>query len=211
VPIRVCCSGRSWKPFFLSNNPRTGGVTSSSLEVLAGLALSTEEYVDLMIFKDGKPSDFYQSYVKDIQAKITENAAAEFICIYREHQRLQGSKPRTIISDELSSTLNTLQAELESSDLFEDVPSREGVLRRAIPKTLVDRIGLPTLMQRMPQPYQRALFSSWVSSHFVSHLSFVLFPFSREVLAGSNATCRSTSMAYRLQAWISSTSHGILR
>ena len=27
---------------------RTGGVTSSSLEVLAGLALSTEEYVDLM-------------------------------------------------------------------------------------------------------------------------------------------------------------------
>ena len=123
-----------------------------------------------MTFKDGKPSDFYQSYVKDIQAKISENAATEFVCIWREHQRLQGANARTIISDDLSSTLNNLQAELESSDLFDDPPSREGVLRRAIPKTLVDKIGLQTLMERLPEPYQRALFSSWVSSHFVSHL-----------------------------------------
>lgn len=143
-------------------------MTSSSLEVLAGLALSTEEYVDLMIFKDGKPSEFYKSYVKDIQAKITENAAAEFQCIWREHARLQGSKPRTQISDELSSSLNNLQAELESSDLFDDLPSRKGVIRRAIPKTLVNQIGLDTLLERLPEPYQRALFSSWVASHFVS-------------------------------------------
>ena len=121
-----------------------------------------------MIFKDGKPSDFYKSYVQDIQKKITENAAAEFSCIWREHARCQGSKTRTAISDELSQTLNALQAELEGSDLFEDKPSREGVLRRAIPKTLVDKIGLDVLTQRLPETYQRALFSSWVSSHFVS-------------------------------------------
>jgi glutamate dehydrogenase len=150
-------------------SPPSGGVTSSSLEVLAGLALSTEEYVDLMMFKNNKPSNFYQSYVKDIQAKITENAASEFVCIWREHQRLQGAKARTTISDELSITLNNLQAELESSDLFEDLPSREGVLRRAIPKTLVDKVGLQTLMQRLPKSYLQALFSSWVSSHYVGH------------------------------------------
>jgi Glutamate/Leucine/Phenylalanine/Valine dehydrogenase len=155
-----------------------GGVTSSSLEVLAGLALSTEEYVELMLFKDGRPSQFYQSYVKDIQAKIAENAAAEFSCIWREHQRLQGAKARTIISDELSSTLNNLQAELERSDLYDDVPSRLGVMRRAIPKSLVDKIGLETLMERLPEPYQRALFSSWVASHFVSSFCFFL-PFDR--------------------------------
>lgn len=145
-----------------------GGVTSSSLEVLAGLALSTQEYLDLMIFSNGKPSEFYQSYVRDIQQKITENAASEFQCIWREHSRLQGAKPRTIISDELSSTLNNLQAELESSDLYDDLPSRKGVMRRAIPKTLVDKVGLDTLLKRLPEPYQRALFSSWVASHFVS-------------------------------------------
>ncbi|KAI9573508.1 NADH-dependent glutamate dehydrogenase [Boletus coccyginus] len=152
---------------FKDSSANKGGVTSSSLEVLAGLALSTEEYVDHMIFKDGKPSEFYQSYVKDIQAKITENAAAEFQCIWREHARLQGAKPRTQISDELSSSLNNLQAELESSDLFDDLSSRKGVISRAIPKTLVDRVGLDTLLQRLPEPYQRALFSSWVASHFI--------------------------------------------
>jgi glutamate dehydrogenase len=144
-----------------------GGVTSSSLEVLAGLALSTQEYIDLMIFKNGKPSTFYENYVKDIQTKIVENAAAEFQCIWREHTRLQGAKSRTNISDELSSTLNHLQAELENSDLFDDFPSRKGVMRRAIPKTLVDQVGLVALLERLPEPYQRALFSSWVASHFV--------------------------------------------
>jgi glutamate dehydrogenase len=120
-----------------------------------------------MIFKNGKPSSFYKNYVRDVQDKITENAAAEFQCIWREHARLQGSKARTIISDELSSTLNDLQAELEGSDLFEDMPSRRGVMRRAIPTTLVDQVGLETLLERLPEPYQRALFSSWVASHFV--------------------------------------------
>ncbi|KAH7926488.1 NADH-dependent glutamate dehydrogenase [Leucogyrophana mollusca] len=152
---------------FKDSSTNKGGVTSSSLEVLAGLALSTQEYLDLMIFKDGKPSEFYQSYVRDVQAKITENAAAEFQCIWREHARLQGAKPRTQISDELSSTLNNLQAELESSDLFDDVPSRKGVIRRAIPQTLVEKVGLEALLERLPEPYQRALFSSWVASHFI--------------------------------------------
>lgn len=148
-------------------------MTSSSLEVLAGLALSTEEYTNLMIFKDGKPSTFYQNYVKDVQAIIAENAASEFQCLWREHARLGETKPRTQISDELSSTLNNLQAELESSDLFNDEPSRRGVMRRAIPKTLVNEIGLETLLKRLPESYQRALFSSWVASHFVRrHVGF---------------------------------------
>lgn len=128
-----------------------------------------------MIFKDGKPSEFYQSYVKDIQDKIVENAANEFSCIWKEYARLRGVKSRTVISDELSVSLNTLQAELENSDLYDDIPSRNGVMRRAIPKTLVDLIGLETLLKRLPEAYQRALFSSWVASHFVSFYFCVLY------------------------------------
>ena len=161
---------------FKDSSANKGGVTSSSLEVLAGLALTTEEYLDLMIFKDGKPSKFYQSYVKDIQEKISENAAAEFHCLWKEHTRLSGSKPRTVISDELSSTLNNLQEELENSDLFDDLPSRKGVMRKAIPKTLVDKVGLDELLKRLPEPYQRAIFSSWAASRFVSLcLCFIAF------------------------------------
>ncbi|KAF8743736.1 hypothetical protein AX14_000707 [Amanita brunnescens Koide BX004] len=152
---------------FKDASANKGGVTSSSLEVLAGLVLSTEEYVNLMVFKEGKPSEFYQNYVKDIQATITENAAAEFHCIWKEHTRLQGTKPRTLISDELSLKLSNLQAELETSDLFDDVPSKRGVMTRAIPKTLLSKIGLDTVLERLPIAYQRALFSSYVSSHFI--------------------------------------------
>ena len=68
---------------FKDSSANKVGVTSSSLEVLAGLSLSSEEYVENMIFKDGKPSSFYQSYVRDIQKITTENAANEFGCIWR--------------------------------------------------------------------------------------------------------------------------------
>ncbi|TDL19702.1 NADH-dependent glutamate dehydrogenase [Rickenella mellea] len=173
---------------FKDSSANKGGVTSSSLEVLAGLSLSNDEYLDLMVFKDGKPSEFYQSYVRDIQKKITENAAMEFQCIWREHARLNGAKSRTLISDELSITLNNLQAELEASDLFDDVPSRKGVMKRAIPDTLVEKVGLDTLLKRLPEPYQRALFSSWVASHFiykygVNGSSVDFFHFARELAA----------------------------
>jgi glutamate dehydrogenase len=179
-------------------------VTSSSLEVLAGLALSTQEYVDLMIFKNGQPSPFYRSYVRDVQDKIVENAAAEFQCIWREHSRLQGSKPRTMISDELSSRLNSLQTELESSDLFDDVPSRKGVMKRAIPKTLVDQVGLDTLLSRLPESYLRALFSSWVASHFVGFLRklvcSVLMSFGRYTSMASMALVSTFSIS--LGIWL---------
>lgn len=152
-------------------------MTSSSLEVLAGLSLSNAEYLDLMVFHAGQPSPFYSAYVRDIQSKITENAAAEFACIWKAHTRGLFDT-RTQTSDALSTTLNNLQAELEASDLFEDRPSREGVLRRAIPQTLVSKVGLEALVKRLPEAYQRALFSSWVASHFVSGNSqFLVFCF----------------------------------
>ena len=121
-----------------------------------------------MIFKDGKPSTFYQTYVKEIQKIIQENAAMEFACIWAEHSKHGGTKARTLISDELSSTLNNLQAKLEGSDLFDDVATRQAVMKRAIPKTLIDRVTLETLLERIPEAHQRALFSSWIAAHFVS-------------------------------------------
>lgn len=43
---------------FKDSSTNKGGVTSSSLEVLAGLSLTDEEYKEEMMFKDGKPSAF---------------------------------------------------------------------------------------------------------------------------------------------------------
>lgn len=145
-----------------------GGVTSSSFEVLAGLVLTTEEYMDLMVFKNDQPSKFYQTYVKEIQARIIDNATAEFHCIWKEYARLQGVKSRAIISDELSVKLSSLQIELENSDLFDDEVRRKKIISCAVPAILLEKVGMEPLVERLPITYQRALFSSWVASQFVS-------------------------------------------
>ncbi|KIJ45958.1 hypothetical protein M422DRAFT_29602 [Sphaerobolus stellatus SS14] len=154
---------------YKDSSANKGGVTCSSLDVLAGLSLNDNEFFELLTFPNtpDQPTPFYNFYVKEIQQKIIENAAAEFTCIQREHSRLHGAKPRTIISDELSSTITGLQDELEMSDLFEDRENRKAVLGKAIPATLRDKIGLEELMRRLPEHYQRALFSSWVASHYI--------------------------------------------
>lgn len=73
--------------------------------------------------------------------------------------------------------LMRLQTQLEESDLFvrvnltamtpqqpdgimqDDLATRRAVLGRAMPKTLVDKVGLDALMERLPAAYQRSLFA----------------------------------------------------
>lgn len=141
-----------------------GGVTSSSLEVLAGLALNENEYTELMMYTHGRPSPFYESYVRDIQSIIDANARLEFNTIWSEYARLGGVESRTIISDNLSRTLNKLQLELEESDsLFRDTERRKKVLKRAVPETLVQYLGIEKLLERLPLSYQKALFACQIS------------------------------------------------
>ena len=142
-----------------------GGVTSSSLEVLCGLSLKDDEYIDNMLFKDGKPTNFYLSYVRDIQTIIGRNAAAEFEAIWKEHG--VSGKPRSTISTELSTTLNKLSEELEATDLFSNAELRRVVLAQVFPKTLVKKVGLDELITRIPEAYARSAFAAKVAASFV--------------------------------------------
>jgi hypothetical protein len=55
-----------------------GGVTSSSFEVLASLAMTDEEHSEYMQVKDlSNPPQFYKDYVENIQEAIENNAAKE--------------------------------------------------------------------------------------------------------------------------------------
>jgi len=155
---------------YKDSSANKGGVSCSSLEVLAGLALSDEEHTKLMTFPDGSPTDFYANYVRDVQARISENASLEFSCIWKEHFRLAGSKAagsRTLLSDLLSESINTLTTDLETSELFDDESIRNAVLSRAVPPTLLAKVPLSELKKRLPEPYQRALFSSFMASQFI--------------------------------------------
>ena len=96
---------------FKDSSANKGGVTSSSLEVLAGLGLQDEEFIDLMTSQHEEGfSDFYINYVQGIQKVITDNAALEFKCMWEDHQ--ESKRPFTVISDDIGRQLMDLQNEL---------------------------------------------------------------------------------------------------
>ncbi|GAA5864051.1 hypothetical protein JCM3774_006364 [Rhodotorula dairenensis] len=143
-----------------------GGVTSSSLEVLAGMALNDEEYLSLMCSPPGQgPSEFYQQYVQAIQQTIFDNATYEFETIWKAHEKT--GRPFTLLSDDLSRKLVQLQSELELSSLYEDERLRRSVMSRALPAKLLEHCGLETILGRLPDAYKHSMFASYVAAHFV--------------------------------------------
>ncbi|CAK7221562.1 NAD-dependent glutamate dehydrogenase [Sporothrix curviconia] len=143
-----------------------GGVTSSSLEVLASLSFDDAGFRQHMCHDDkGVAPEFYKAYVKEVQNKIQENARLEFEAIWREHEETGVS--RSVLSDKLSVAITKLDEELQKSDLWEDERIRRHVLGDALPKLLLDQIGLDTIIQRVPDAYLRAIFGSFLASRFV--------------------------------------------
>jgi glutamate dehydrogenase len=133
---------------FKDASANKGGVTSSSLEVLASLSFDDKGFIENMcVQEDGTPPQFYVNYVKEVQDIVKRNAALEFEAIWREHQRT--GKPRSTISDELSLAITSLDEELQSTDLWNNDGFRRSVLRDALPALLLDRVGLDTLLERV--------------------------------------------------------------
>ncbi|OJJ43302.1 hypothetical protein ASPZODRAFT_146312 [Penicilliopsis zonata CBS 506.65] len=143
-----------------------GGVTSSSLEVLASLSFDDKEFVEHMcVREDGTVPEFYQAYVKEVQETIKSNATLEFEAIWREHE--QSGILRSVLSDRLSNAITKLDEELQKAELWENMELRRSVLQDALPNLLLKQIGLDTILQRVPDNYLRAIFGSYLASRFV--------------------------------------------
>lgn len=142
-----------------------GGVTSSSLEVLAGLALSEKEYEELMCVKNGKESKFRQKYVQAILEVIRENARLEFEVIWREHE--SGKIPRSVLSDMISEKINQLKDAVNLSDLAADQKLFRKVIERWTPAVLLEHIGFTNFVKRVPETYLKALFASHLAGRYV--------------------------------------------
>ncbi len=151
---------------FKDASANKGGVTSSSLEVLAALSFDDAGFIENMCHnaKTGAP-EFYNAYVKEVQATICENARLEFEAIWRENEQTGIARP--ILSDKLSGAITTLDEELQQSDLWKDEKIRKSVLRDALPKLLLDKIGLEVIIERVPDAYLRSIFGSFLASRFV--------------------------------------------
>jgi len=142
-----------------------GGVTSSSLEVLASLALTDKEWDQLMCVKDGEESPFRKQYVNEIIEVIKENARLEFEIIWKEHERT--GIPRAILTDIISEKINQIKDAINNSDLFKDQALLEKVITVGVPKCLVRKVGTSRFLTRVPQNYLRALFASRLAGRYV--------------------------------------------
>ncbi|KAL3496984.1 Glutamate/Leucine/Phenylalanine/Valine dehydrogenase-domain-containing protein [Aspergillus germanicus] len=176
---------------FKDASANKGGVTSSSLEVLASLSFDDQGFVENMcVGEDGSAPAFYGEYVKQVQEVIKENATLEFEAIWREHE--QTGLPRSVLSDRLSLAITQLDEELQKTELWDNVDLRRSVLNDALPKLLLDKIGLDTILQRVPESYLRAIFGSHLASRFVYEYGsgpsqFSFFNFMTKRLAQSQA------------------------
>jgi glutamate dehydrogenase len=150
---------------FKDASANKGGVTSSSLEVLAALAFTDEEFYEHMQVRNGAVPAFYSEYVKQVQQIIEKNAELEFEAIWREATRTK--KPKSILSDELSFAIVNLNEELRGTTLWDNVPLRRVVLCEAFPPVLLQKVGLDNLLKRVPESYVKAIFGSYLASRFV--------------------------------------------
>lgn len=152
-----------------------GGVTSSSLEVLAALAMDSAQFKRHMSVEDpANPPAFYQQYVKEIQTRLERDADMEFECVWKEHERT--GTPRYVLTETVSDKINDLNDFIRESHLWDNVPLRKKILKEALPKSLTDLCGLGKVMERVPEAYLRATFSAHLASRYV----YVMGPESHE-------------------------------
>lgn len=172
---------------FKDASANKGGVTSSSLEVLAALSLSDEEFAEHMSAKDlANPPEFYQKYVKEVQNIIEENARLEFECIWEENKKT--GIPKSILSDTLSNTINQMADQMESSGFWANPQLRQKILSMAFPNTLLQLVGYEQMVKRVPEAYLKAIFHSYLASRFiytngVSPSQFAFFEFMTKIQA----------------------------
>ena len=133
---------------FKDASANKGGVTSSSLEVLASLSFDDAGFVENMcVHPDGTAPPFYKAYVQQVQAVIRENARLEFEAIWRESEATGEAK--SILSDKLSLEITKLQEEVQETELWDDEKLRVSVLSDALPGLLLERVGMDLILKRV--------------------------------------------------------------
>ncbi len=142
-----------------------GGVTSSSLEVLASLALNDEEFEKYMVVKNGNIPEFRKAYINEIIERIKENARAEFNLMWKEHE--EKNIPFTVLSNSISKKINDITDSVYNSELVRDRIFIRKSLENYIPRILLKTIGIEEIMKRVPENYLRSIVATHVATRFV--------------------------------------------
>jgi len=150
---------------FKDASTNKGGVTSSSLEVLAALSFDDAGFGEHMASDaDGNFPAFYKEYVKEIIERVESNAYNEFEFIWEEH--VKTGKRTTELTLELSEAMNDLFDVVLASDLFQNENVRRNVLKEYFPSTLLGMIGYETLCERIPDTFLKAAFAKYLAAQY---------------------------------------------
>jgi glutamate dehydrogenase len=142
-----------------------GGVTSSSLEVLASLALSDREYDKHMRVGDEGTPAFRSTYIREILGIVRQNARAELGLLWRERERT--GKPLSTLTNLVSEKINSITDAVFRSDLVRDPTLRDRILTDYVPPSLLDLTGLRKITARVPETYLDAIVATRMATLFV--------------------------------------------
>jgi len=142
-----------------------GGVTSSSLEVFASLALSDEEFDTHMRVKDGKLSEFRKTYIDETIKIIRRNARAEFNLLWEEHEKKV--IPFTHLTNMVSSKINDITDAVSRSDLPANSKLKKRVVAEYTPEPLLKLFGIEKILERVPKNYLDAIVATKIAASFV--------------------------------------------
>ncbi|CAH0476951.1 unnamed protein product [Peronospora belbahrii] len=172
---------------FKDASANKGGVTSSSLEVLAALSMTDEEFAEHMQVDEatGKPPAFYANYVSEVQKRIDLNAQREFECIWREHKR--SGTYYSVLTNQLSERITDLSSKIQHSTLWENAPLRNKIFADGFPEILLRKTCMEELLERLPESYTRAFFASQLASRFIYSVGlgapeFAFYEFIQELI-----------------------------
>jgi len=142
-----------------------GGVTSSSFEVFASLAMSDEEFDrHLRVEKDVIPQ-FRKAYVEEIIKIIKKNARKEFNLLWNEHNIKK--IPFTTLTNLISYKINSITDAVVSSNLVKNKKLRDKVIESYTPRPLLELVGIEKLVKRVPENYLNAIFATKMATDFV--------------------------------------------
>ena len=142
-----------------------GGVTSSSFEVLASLALSDPEYDEHMCARGDAMPALRKAYVEGILERIRFNARSEFELLWKE--KVRTGTPLATLSNLVSGKINQITDAIRVSAMAGDPELRRMVLLEYIPRPLVDFLGIDTVLKRVPDAYIQAIVATKMATDFV--------------------------------------------
>jgi glutamate dehydrogenase len=158
---------------FKDSTANKGGVTSSSMEVFASLAVPPEEFERLLTARADAPEPplFYSRYVDCILERIEENCRGEFSVIWEANQqapvgdRTNSKMMKIDASRRLSQEITSLQDHIAAADLDESFMRQ--VLSLAVPPPILEHCGLDGVLARVPRPYVKAIVAYWLASKYI--------------------------------------------